>query len=112
MEKAKRNGNDRPLPEAIKEELPLFKTDVDKTILAGLLSSHNALSDKDLSTYMFNPKKDFGWDKVVVDGFDQIIDGCGITDTVLISNSFCTVYREICTRFILAIFTFVVSGRI
>lgn len=96
VEKAKRNGNDRPLPEAIKEELPLFKTDVDKTVLAGLLSSHYVLSDKDSSTYMFNPKKDFGWDKVVVDGFDQIIDGCGITDTsVLISNSFCTVYREI-----------------
>lgn len=75
VEKAKRNGNDRPLPEAIKEELPLFKTDVDKTVLAGLLSSHYVLSDKDSSTYMFNPKKDFGWDKVVVDGFDQIIDG-------------------------------------
>lgn len=77
MEKAHKNGNDRPLPEAIKEELPLFETDVDKTVLAGLLSSHCILSDKDLSTFMFNPKKDFGWDKVVVDGFDQIIDGCG-----------------------------------
>lgn len=75
VEKAHKNGNDRPLPEAIKEELPLFETDVDKTVLAGLLSSHCVLSDKDLSTFMFNPKKDFGWDKVVVDGFDQIIDG-------------------------------------
>lgn len=29
----------------------------------------------DLLRNVFNPKKDFGWDKVVVDGFDQIIDG-------------------------------------
>lgn len=75
VEKSYKKGIDRPLSDAIKEELPLFETDVDKTILAGLLSSHYVIADKNSSTFMFKPEKDFGWDKVVVDGFDQIIDG-------------------------------------
>ncbi|XP_062614287.1 uncharacterized protein LOC134276016 [Saccostrea cucullata] len=75
VEKAFVKGNDRPLPEAVKEELSSFKTDVDKSVLSGLISSHYALSEGNFSTVMFRPEKDFGWDKVVVDGFDQIVDG-------------------------------------
>lgn len=70
VEKVKRNGNDRLLFEVIKEELFFFKIDVDKIILVGFLFFYNVLLDKDLFIYMFNLKKDFGWDKVVVDGFD------------------------------------------
>lgn len=70
VEKVKRNGNDRLLFEVIKEELFFFKIDVDKIVLVGLLFFYYVLLDKDLFIYMFNLKKDFGWDKVVVDGFD------------------------------------------
>lgn len=70
MEKVKRNGNDRLLFEVIKEELFFFKIDVDKIVLVGFLFFYYVLLDKDLFIYMFNLKKDFGWDKVVVDGFD------------------------------------------
>lgn len=70
VEKVKRNGNDRLLFEVIKEEIFFFKIDVDKIILVGFLFFYNVLLDKDLFIYMFNLKKDFGWDKVVVDGFD------------------------------------------
>lgn len=73
--KAFEKGVDLPLPDAVLAELPLFKTDVDKSILAGLITSHNSLSEKEFSTMMFRPEKDFGWNKVVVDGFDQIVDG-------------------------------------
>ena len=73
--KAFEKGVDLPLPDAVLAELPLFKTDVDKSILAGLITSHNSLSEKEFSTKMFRPEKDFGWNKVVVDGFDQIVDG-------------------------------------
>ncbi|XP_061182740.1 uncharacterized protein LOC133191074 [Saccostrea echinata] len=75
VEKAFIKGDDRPLPEAVKEELSSFDTDVDKSVLAGLVSSHYALSERNFSTAMFRPEKDFGWNKVVVDGFDQIVDG-------------------------------------
>lgn len=70
VEKVKRNGNDCLLFEVIKEELFFFKIDVDKIVLVGLLFFYYVLLDKDLFIYMFNLKKDFGWDKVVVDGFD------------------------------------------
>lgn len=70
VEKVKRNGNDRLLFEVIKEELFFFKIDVDKIVLVGLLFFYYVLLDKDSFIYMFNLKKDFGWDKVVVDGFD------------------------------------------
>ncbi|XP_048728476.2 uncharacterized protein LOC125646288 [Ostrea edulis] len=75
VEKAYVKGNDLPLPDAVKEELSSFQTDVDKSVLAGLFSTHYAFSQKDMSAVMFRPEKDFGWNKVVVDGFDQIVDG-------------------------------------
>jgi hypothetical protein len=74
VEKAYVKGDDLPLLDAVKKELSSFETDVDKSVLAGLLSTHYAFSE-DASTIMFRLEKDFGWNQVVVDGFDQIVDG-------------------------------------
>ena len=74
MQKATDSGRDLDLKKAIQSVLRDEETVADKTLLSSVLESHYTMSLADHSSQLFDPKKEFGWDTAVVDGFDQIVD--------------------------------------
>ncbi|CAC5388620.1 KDM1B [Mytilus coruscus] len=74
MKKAADSGKDLDLKKAIQSVLRDEETVADKTLLSSVLESHYTMSLSGHSTQLFDPKKEFGWDTGVIDGFDQIVD--------------------------------------
>lgn len=74
FDKVSTGGKDVELKSAIKNSLKNATTINDKALLSSILASHFAMALPDHSTQQFLPKKEFGWDTTIVDGFDQIVD--------------------------------------
>ena len=68
------SGKDTDLKKAINSVLHDLNTTAEEILLSSILDSHYTMSLPNHSTRQFSPKKEFGWDTAVVDGFDQIVD--------------------------------------
>ncbi|KAK3088476.1 hypothetical protein FSP39_019647 [Pinctada imbricata] len=97
VKKARLSKEDISLTEAIQKELGMLEKTADQSIIESLILSHYAMAVHDYSAQLFEPEKDFGWDSVLVDGFDQVIDGLvgGLEGEIPIEVELGTVVRQI-----------------
>ncbi|XP_069112975.1 uncharacterized protein [Argopecten irradians] len=74
VDKVKATGVDIPLQKAVEDEISGHTFQGDRAIITSILRNHNAVSKPDYSTMHFDPAKQFGWNTIVVDGYDQVLD--------------------------------------
>ncbi|XP_033731407.1 polyamine oxidase 4-like [Pecten maximus] len=74
VDRVKATGIDVPLQKAVEDEITRHTFQGDRAIITSILRNHQAVTKADYSAMFFDPVKLFGWNTVVVDGFDQVLD--------------------------------------
>ncbi|XP_060068174.1 uncharacterized protein LOC132548334 [Ylistrum balloti] len=74
VDKVKVSGVDIPLQKAVEDEIARHTFQGDRGIITNILRNHHAIAKADYSAMHFDPVKQFGWNTVVVDGYDQVLD--------------------------------------
>ncbi|XP_069108821.1 uncharacterized protein [Argopecten irradians] len=97
VDKVKATGVDIPLQKAVEDEISGHSFQGDRAIITSILRNHNAVSKPDYSTVHFDPVKQFGWNTIVVDGYDQVLDAIvsGLGSELPLSISLNQIVRQI-----------------
>ena len=74
VDQSKKDKADSSLKKSVDDILEKHEFHTDRSVVEAIIRSNRGLAAEDVSSRMFDPAADFGWDTVALDGFGEITD--------------------------------------